>query len=165
MDFIGDKRVNFWAWPDFCTVLYGTLSVPWNSTFPFDVRVTVRRVVCFSNSVPQSRPNIRHHCRRSNCGNWHGLGLILTVTGGDKVRFVDYFCGLTAYYARRTRVIKLYTVKPRFTNAPVHEQFGSRTFFPSQKTSRMTNGVSDYEHASWQQRQAESIGAGVSVAD
>jgi hypothetical protein len=28
----------------------------------------------------------------------------------------------------------------------------------------MTNGVSDYEHASWQQRQAESIGAGVSVA-
>jgi hypothetical protein len=34
----------------------------------------------------------------------------------------------------------------------------------------MTNGVSDYEHASWQQRQAgkqqqaENIGAGVSVA-
>jgi hypothetical protein len=56
-----------------------------------------------------------------------------------------------------------YTVEPRFTNAPVHEQFGSRTNFPS-KTSRMTNGVSDYEHASWQQRQAESIGAGMSVA-
>jgi hypothetical protein len=50
------------------------------------------------------------------------------------------------------------TVKPRFTNAPVHEQ----TFRP--KTSRMTNGVSDYEHASWQQQQAENIGAGVSVA-
>jgi hypothetical protein len=45
------------------------------------------------------------------------------------------------------------TVEPRFTNAPVHEQFGSRTNFPSKK-SRMTNGVSDYEHASWQQRQA-----------
>jgi hypothetical protein len=43
------------------------------------------------------------------------------------------------------------TVEPRFTNAPVHEQFGSRTNFPS-KTSRMTNGVLDYEHASWQQR-------------
>jgi hypothetical protein len=42
-----------------------------------------------------------------------------------------------------------YTVEPRFTNAPVHEQFGSRTNFPSKKTSRMTNGVSDYEHASW----------------
>jgi hypothetical protein len=26
----------------------------------------------------------------------------------------------------------------------------------------MTNDVSDYEHESWQQRQAESIGAGVS---
>jgi hypothetical protein len=39
---------------------------------------------------------------------------------------------------------KVCTVKPRFTNAPVHEQFGSRTNFPS-KTSRLTNGVSDYE--------------------
>jgi hypothetical protein len=26
----------------------------------------------------------------------------------------------------------------------------------------MTNGLSDYEHANWQQRQAESISAGVS---
>jgi hypothetical protein len=60
------------------------------------------------------------------------------------------------------RSIKV-TVEPRFTNAPVHEQFGSRKNFPG-KTSRMTNGVSDYEHASWQQRQAESIGAGVLVA-
>jgi hypothetical protein len=59
--------------------------------------------------------------------------------------------------------MKQNTVDPRFTNAPVHEQFGSRTNFPS-KTSRMMNGVSDFEHASWQQRQAESIGAGVSVA-
>jgi hypothetical protein len=54
-----------------------------------------------------------------------------------------------------------YAVGPQFTNAPVHEQFGSRTNFPSQKKSRMTNGFSDYEHASWQQRQAESISAGV----
>jgi hypothetical protein len=61
-------------------------------------------------------------------------------------------------------VTEISTVEPRFTNAPVHEQFGSRTNFPTNKTSRMTNGVSDYEHASWQQRQAESIGAGVSVA-
>jgi hypothetical protein len=45
----------------------------------------------------------------------------------------------------------------RFTNNLVHEQFGSRTIFPGK------NGVSDYEHASWQQREAE-IGAGVSVA-
>jgi hypothetical protein len=50
------------------------------------------------------------------------------------------------------------TVEPRFTNAPVHEHIFRA------KTSRMTNGVSDYEHASWQQRLAESIGAGVSVA-
>jgi hypothetical protein len=50
------------------------------------------------------------------------------------------------------------TVEPQFTNAPVHEQ----TF--RAKKSWMTNGVSDYEHAHWQQRQAESIGAGVSVA-
>jgi hypothetical protein len=50
------------------------------------------------------------------------------------------------------------TVEPRFTNAPVHEQI-----FPAKK-SRMTNGVLDYEYASWQQRQAESIGSGMSVA-
>jgi hypothetical protein len=54
------------------------------------------------------------------------------------------------------------TVGSRFTNAPVHEQFGSRTNFPSKKTYRMTNGFSDCEHANWQQRQAESISAGVS---
>jgi hypothetical protein len=47
---------------------------------------------------------------------------------------------------------------PLFTNNSVHEQI-----FRAKK-SRMTNGVSDYEHESWQQRQAESIGAGVSVA-
>jgi hypothetical protein len=45
---------------------------------------------------------------------------------------------------------------PLFTNNSVHEQIFRA------KTSRMTNGVSDYEHASWQQRQAESISAGVS---
>jgi hypothetical protein len=54
--------------------------------------------------------------------------------------------------------IYIYTVKPRLTNNSVHEQVVRA------KTSRMTNGVSDYEHASWQQRQAESICAGVSVA-
>jgi hypothetical protein len=47
----------------------------------------------------------------------------------------------------------IYTVEPRFTNK-----------FSEQKPSRMTNGVSDYEHESWQERQAESIAAGVSVA-
>jgi hypothetical protein len=45
---------------------------------------------------------------------------------------------------------------PLFTNISVHEQI-----FRAKK-SRMTNGFSDYEHASWQQRQAESISAGVS---
>jgi hypothetical protein len=44
---------------------------------------------------------------------------------------------------------------------------GSRTIrftnqFSEQKTPRMTNGVSDYERASWQQRQADSFGVGVS---
>jgi hypothetical protein len=56
-----------------------------------------------------------------------------------------------------------------YSGTSVHERPCSRTIrftnkFFEQKTSRMTNGVSDYEHASWQQRQAESIGAGVSVA-
>jgi hypothetical protein len=41
---------------------------------------------------------------------------------------------------------------PRFTNAPVHEPI------------LRAKTVSDDEHASWQQRQADSIGAGVSVA-
>jgi hypothetical protein len=63
-------------------------------------------------------------------------------------------------YLKKTSASVFYniTVEPRFTNAPVHEQI-----FRAKK-SRMTNGVSDYEHASWQQRQAKSIGAGVSVA-
>jgi hypothetical protein len=62
-----------------------------------------------------------------------------------------------------------------YSGTSVHERPCSRTIrftnkFSDQKrlgwqtVSRMTNGVSDYEHASWQQRQAESIGAGVSVA-
>jgi hypothetical protein len=56
-----------------------------------------------------------------------------------------------------------------YSGTSVHERPCSRTIrfknkFSEQKPSRMTNGVSDYEHASWQQRPAESIGAGVSVA-
>jgi hypothetical protein len=69
-------------------------------------------------------------------------------------------------------VEKTITVEPRFTNAPVHEQFGSWVNFPTKNrlgwrtVSRITNGVSDYERclglrtcklvtvASWQQRQA-----------
>jgi hypothetical protein len=43
-----------------------------------------------------------------------------------------------------------------FTNNSVQEQIFRA------KTSRMTNGFLDYEHTSWQQRQAESISAGVS---
>jgi hypothetical protein len=59
---------------------------------------------------------------------------------------------------RRSNIDILNTVEPRFTNAPVHEQIF------------LAKNVSDYErclglrNASWQQRQAESIGAGVSVA-
>jgi hypothetical protein len=30
---------------------------------------------------------------------------------------------------------EVYTVEPRFTNAPVREQFGSRTIFPSKSVS------------------------------
>jgi hypothetical protein len=56
-----------------------------------------------------------------------------------------------------------------YSETSVHERPCSRTIrftnkFSEQKPSRMTNGVSDYKHASWQQRQAESISAGVSVA-
>jgi hypothetical protein len=54
-----------------------------------------------------------------------------------------------------------------YSEASVHERPCSRTIrftnkFSEQKTSRMTNGLSDYEHASWQKRQIESISAGVS---
>jgi hypothetical protein len=48
-------------------------------------------------------------------------------------------------------------VEPRFTNNSVHEQIFRA------KTVSDEEGVSDYEHASWQQRQAKSIGARVSV--
>jgi hypothetical protein len=57
--------------------------------------------------------------------------------------------------------------KDKYSGASVHERPCPWTIrftnkFSEQKTSRMTNGFSDYEHASWQQRQAESISAGVS---
>jgi len=47
----------------------------------------------------------------------------------------------------------LITVKPLFTNASDHEQFGLRTKFSEHKASRMTYCVSSYEHASRQKRQ------------
>jgi hypothetical protein len=70
--------------------------------------------------------------------------------------------------ARNSDIMKLLeesTVEPRFTNVPVYEQFGSRTNFPSKNlgwrtVSRITNTQAD--NSGW--RQAESIGAGVSVA-
>jgi hypothetical protein len=45
----------------------------------------------------------------------------------------------------------------KYSMVSVHERPCSRTIrltskFSEQKTSRMTNGFSDYEHASWQQR-------------
>jgi hypothetical protein len=55
----------------------------------------------------------------------------------------------------------LYTVGPRVPNAPGYEQFGLLTNFPGKKllglrtVSRVTNTI-------WQQRQTESISAGVS---
>jgi hypothetical protein len=65
--------------------------------------------------------------------------------------------------------VKIYTVEPRFTNAPVHEQFGSRTNFPSKNVSddERCLGLRTRKletEASLLQRQAERIGAGVSVA-
>jgi hypothetical protein len=37
------------------------------------------------------------------------------------------------FYHSILAVLNIYTVEPRFTNATVHEQFGSRTNFPSKK--------------------------------
>jgi hypothetical protein len=49
----------------------------------------------------------------------------------------------------------------RYSRTSIHERPCSRTIrFTnkfSEKKSRMTNGVSDYEHASWQQRQTECV--------
>jgi hypothetical protein len=53
--------------------------------------------------------------------------------------------------------LNLVSRTPLFTNNSVHEQI-----FRAKTVS--DDGVSDYEHASWQQRQAENIGAEVSVA-
>jgi hypothetical protein len=66
-------------------------------------------------------------------------------------QFAVYVSWALGVYPHITRSSAQSTVEPRFTNAPVHEQFGSRTNFP-RKTSWMTNGVSDYEHASWEYR-------------
>jgi hypothetical protein len=73
---------------------------------------------------------------------------------------------LSSAFRKANGTIKVFE---KYSGTSVHERPCSRTIrftnnFSEQKPSRMTNGVSDYEHASWQQRQAESIGAGVSVA-
>jgi len=53
------------------------------------------------------------------------------------------------------KIYFIYTVKPRFTNASDHEQFGLRTNFPNTKRLRWRT-VSSYEHASRQHRGAIS---------
>jgi hypothetical protein len=58
-------------------------------------------------------------------------------------------------------------MKTVYSGASVHERPCSRTVrftnkFSEQKMSQMTNGFSDYEHASLQQWQAKSISARVS---
>jgi hypothetical protein len=81
----------------------------------------------------------------------------------------DYLFPILFNRTRKVYITKpsKYTLEPRFTNAPVHEQFGLRTHFPSKKplgwrtVSRITNTQAD--NSCW--RQAESFGAGVSVAD
>jgi hypothetical protein len=90
--------------------------------------------------------------------------IVLLVSGDGGTVTSTAVRSVSCEHVHRLRPsICLYSiVGPRFTNAPVHEQFGWRTNFPCKKTYRMTNGFSDYKHASWQQRQAESISAGVS---
>jgi hypothetical protein len=68
------------------------------------------------------------------------------------VRFSRY---LAINYGPVALYLEQYTVEPRFTNASLHEQIGSRTHFPKKK-SRVTNGASSNEHASRQQRLATS---------
>jgi hypothetical protein len=78
------------------------------------------------------------------------LFYIITLS---KVHFVEFFSCPPIQILKLIFIHVPYTVELWFTNK-----------FSEQKTSRMTNSVSDYEHASRQQRQAESIGARVSVA-
>jgi hypothetical protein len=61
--------------------------------------------------------------------------------------FLAHLCAITFRMS--------HTLEPRFTNAPVHEQIFRA------KTSRMTNCASDYEHASWQQRQSWEYRRGI----
>jgi hypothetical protein len=74
---------------------------------------------------------------------------------------------MSATYIRLYMCVYIYIYIYIYSRALVHERPCSRTIrftnkFSEQKTSRMTNGFSDYEYASWQQRQAESISGGVS---
>jgi hypothetical protein len=78
-------------------------------------------------------------------------------------------CGITKTYLHNADNSNISKIVNMHSGTSVHERPCSRTIrftnkFSGQKPSRMTNGVSDYEHATWQQRQAEGIGAGVSVA-
>jgi hypothetical protein len=69
------------------------------------------------------------------------------------------------YNIRCTRATNIYsTVEPQFTNAPVHEQiFRAKNFSDDERCLGLrTRKLA--KAASWQQWQAESIGAGVSVA-
>jgi hypothetical protein len=67
-----------------------------------------------------------------------------------------WYCVYDIWYEKYDIEWGLGSRTPLFTNI----RFTNR--FSEQKTFRMTNGFSDYEHASWQQRQADSISAGVS---
>jgi hypothetical protein len=94
--------------------------------------------------------------------------------------FAEKICNLSSAYSVNSDVTchprsirhthtHIYIYTYIYSGTSAHQRPCSRTIrftnkFSEQKTSRMTNGVSDYEHASWQQRQADSIGAGVSVA-
>jgi hypothetical protein len=91
----------------------------------------------FGSALSTPTPSVRH-CHQNHLGN-------------------NFLYSQVAFYFQHVQW-NLSSRTPLFTNNSVHEQI-----FRAKK-SRMTNGVSDYKHASWQQRQAESIGAGVSVA-
>jgi hypothetical protein len=83
----------------------------------------------------------------------NGINKFYVVTGLNKIRAFDacvQFTGLQRTTYHLPHILPVDTVEPRFTNSSVNEQILRA------KTSRMTNGVSDYEHASWQQRLATS---------
>jgi hypothetical protein len=98
-------------------------------------------------------------CRRKH--SWSELSHCLSIQMAGQSRTSQDSPSANRNFNPRLPEQSNTTMSQQYTGTSVHERPCSRTIrftnkFSEQTPSRMTNGVSDYEHASWQQRLATS---------